>query len=65
LDFSFHIQAQTKASITESSKFVGLANTPPIGWNSWNTFATNIDENLIMQTADIIVNSGMKDAGYT
>ena len=45
-------------------KFAGLAPTPPMGWNSWNTFGVNIDEALIRETADILVASGMKDAGY-
>jgi alpha-galactosidase len=47
-----------------SQKFEGLALTPPMGWNSWNTFATNIHEDMIKQIADIIVSSGMKDSGY-
>jgi alpha-galactosidase len=46
-------------------KFENLALTPPMGWNSWNTFQTNISEKLVMETADILVSSGMKDAGYT
>ena len=41
-----------------------LAATPPMGWNSWNKFQCNVDENLIRQTADAMVSSGMKDAGY-
>src|SRR5690349_11237050 len=41
-----------------------LAPTPPMGWNSWNTFGCNIDEKLIRDTADALVASGMKDAGY-
>ncbi|GAA2387641.1 hypothetical protein GCM10010404_50800 [Nonomuraea africana] len=41
-----------------------LAPTPPMGWNSWNKFRCNIDENLIRQTANALVSSGMKDAGY-
>jgi alpha-galactosidase len=45
-------------------KFEGLALTPPMGWNSWNTFEVNIHEDMIKQIADILVNSGMKDAGY-
>jgi alpha-galactosidase len=48
----------------QAQKFEGLALTPPMGWNSWNTFQTNINEQLVKQTADIIVSSGMKDAGY-
>lgn len=46
-------------------KYQGLALTPPLGWNSWNKFACNVDENLIKQIADAMVASGMKDAGYT
>jgi alpha-galactosidase len=41
-----------------------LAQTPPMGWNSWNTFGCNVDEQLVRTTADAMVTSGMKDAGY-
>jgi alpha-galactosidase len=41
-----------------------LARTPPMGWNSWNHFACNVSERLIRQTADAMVSSGMRDAGY-
>ncbi|MGO8839397.1 MAG: glycoside hydrolase family 27 protein [Limisphaerales bacterium] len=47
-----------------AQKFPGLALTPPMGWNSWNTFATNVDENLIKETADAMITDGMRDAGY-
>ncbi len=46
-------------------KYKGLALTPPMGWNSWNHFGCNVDERLIRETADAMVKSGMKDAGYT
>src|SRR3954470_11919439 len=42
----------------------GVALTPPMGWNSWNKFACNVSAELIQQTADAMVSSGMKDAGY-
>lgn len=42
----------------------GLARTPPMGWNSWNTFGTNIDENLIKETVEAMIKNGMRDAGY-
>jgi alpha-galactosidase len=48
-----------------AQKFEGLAPTPPMGWNSWNTFETRIDEALIRETADALVASGMQAAGYT
>jgi alpha-galactosidase len=47
-----------------AQKFEGLALTPPMGWNSWNKFGCDVNEVLIMQTADAMVESGMKDAGY-
>jgi alpha-galactosidase len=48
-----------------AQKFEGLALTPPMGWNSWNTFQTNISEQLVRGIADVMVTSGMRDAGYT
>jgi alpha-galactosidase len=41
-----------------------LARTPPMGWNSWNTFGAQITAELVMQTADTFITSGLKDAGY-
>jgi alpha-galactosidase len=42
----------------------GVGRTPPMGWNSWNTFFCNISESLIRGMADAIVSTGMRDAGY-
>ncbi|GGM24528.1 alpha-galactosidase [Micromonospora sonchi] len=42
----------------------GVARTPPMGWNTWNTFGCNINETLIRQMADTIVSTGMRDLGY-
>ncbi|UJF29594.1 glycoside hydrolase family 27 protein [Kaistella sp. 97-N-M2] len=47
-----------------AQKYEGLAPTPPMGWNSWNTFEVSINENLVKETADLLVSTGMKDAGY-
>ena len=47
-----------------SQKFDGLALTPPMGWNSWNTFGANISEGLIRETADAMITNGMQEAGY-
>src|SRR4051812_32929571 len=47
-----------------AQKFEGLAATPPMGWNSWNAFQTKINEQLVMETADRLVATGMRDAGY-
>jgi len=42
----------------------GLAATPPMGWNSWNRFGTKVDEALVRETAEAIVATGMREAGY-
>jgi alpha-galactosidase len=52
------------ATTAWAQKFDGLALTPPMGWNTWNTFAGNINEELIRETAQAMIDSGMRDAGY-
>ncbi len=42
----------------------GVALTPPMGWSSWNTFRNHINEELILQIATAMKNSGLADAGY-
>ncbi|MFC6333522.1 glycoside hydrolase family 27 protein [Paenibacillus septentrionalis] len=44
------------------AKQLGL--TPPLGWNSWNTFTWDINEQLVKDVADVFVSEGYKDAGY-
>ncbi len=41
-----------------------VALTPPMGWNSWNYFAGKVTDKDIRDSADQIVSTGMKDAGY-
>ena len=47
-----------------AQKFEGLAATPPMGWNSWNTFRLEINEDLVKSIADTFLEEGLKDAGY-
>ena len=60
--FLLAIQATGCARVSISSN--GLANTPPMGWSSWNSFGTQIDDELVRNIADAMVASGMRDAGY-
>ena len=41
-----------------------LSKTPPMGFNTWNTFGENISDSVIRETADAMVNLGLRDAGY-
>ncbi|KAK9913845.1 hypothetical protein M0R45_037651 [Rubus argutus] len=42
----------------------GLAQTPQMGWNSWNFFACDINETVIKETADALISTGLADLGY-
>lgn len=69
LIMSTGVRAQTCPDIpvitpVPDSIFLSLAPTPPMGWNSWNKFGCNVSEQLIMEMADAMVSSGMKEAGY-
>src|SRR6202035_1297423 len=46
-----------------SPRPAGLAQTPPMGWNSWNS-GIELSEQTVKQTIDAMVSSGMRDAGY-
>lgn len=51
----------TKQADADNSQ---LALTPPMGFNTWNTFQTNINEQMLKEMVDTYVSSGMRDAGY-
>lgn len=42
----------------------GQAQTPPMGWNSWNLFQSKIDDKTVRAIADTMAANGMRDAGY-
>jgi alpha-galactosidase len=61
-------QAQTPTGTPPETNLRAVAGTlvptPPMGWNSWNHFAGKVTEQDVKDTADILVKSGMRDAGY-
>jgi alpha-galactosidase len=54
-------QAPTKTSQAPQQV---VAQTPPMGWNSWNFFAEKVTDKDIRDAANQLVATGMKDAGY-
>lgn len=42
----------------------GQAALPPMGWNSWNAFNSDVDEEKVMASARLIVDKGLREAGY-
>ena len=41
-----------------------ILHTPPMGWNSWNTFGEHISDSLIRETALAMKEKGYLEAGY-
>ena len=62
--FSLGIISLSGVDAQSAASSATLAKTPPMGWNSWNKFGCNVSEQLIRETADAMVASGMHDAGY-
>ncbi|HEY3755488.1 MAG TPA: glycoside hydrolase family 27 protein [Opitutaceae bacterium] len=58
------VAATLSAACLHAQKFAGLAPTPPMGWNTWNTFAGNCSDALVRETAQAMIDSGMQAAGY-
>ncbi|KAH6762871.1 Melibiase family protein [Perilla frutescens var. hirtella] len=64
------LQLSPAAKIYDTSKYGilqlgnGLAQTPQMGWNSWNFFNCDIDEKVITETADALVTTGLAKLGY-
>ena len=56
--------ALTPSNLAQAQSAAPLATTPPMGWNSWNWFATTVTDKDIRQAADLMISSGMRDAGY-
>src|SRR6185312_12911332 len=52
-------EAPVQTQNSANAKITDLAPTPPMGWNSWNTFQTRIDEKLLRDMVDAFVASGM------
>lgn len=42
-----------------------LALTPPMGWNSWNIYATKVTQELLLANAKAMVSSGLIDHGWS
>jgi alpha-galactosidase len=57
--------ALAAAVSAHAQKFDGLALTPPMGWSSWNAFGCAVDEKLVRETAEALVATGLREAGYT
>ena len=58
------VRSQGRTPDRPLPKWEGLADTPQMGWSSWNKFQTEINEVLIKDIADKMVEYGLVEAGY-
>jgi alpha-galactosidase len=58
------LAAGPTARPTDEARADTVALTPPMGWNDWNAFGCAVSAELVEQSADALVTSGMKAAGY-
>jgi alpha-galactosidase len=52
------------ASARWSANTAGEAPVPPMGWNSWNAFNSDVDEEKVMASAQALVDTGLARLGY-
>jgi hypothetical protein len=52
------------STVAVAANAAAVVAAPPMGWASWNSFAANINSNVIKAQTDALVSSGLKDAGY-
>jgi len=64
LTLALSAAAVAQMPVSHSTVAPTLAQTPPMGWNSWNHFAGKVTQQDVMDAADAMVKSGMRDAGY-
>ncbi|MGK6324352.1 NPCBM/NEW2 domain-containing protein [Sphingomonas sp. DT-51] len=63
-----HAAAQPRDPLAPTARWSantdGRAATPPMGWNSWNAFFTDVDEEKVLASARLMVDSGLAAKGY-
>ena len=52
-----------EASAAGTASYNGLAVTPQMGWDNWNAFGCDVDEELLLSTAQKMVDFGLRDLG--
>lgn len=68
-DYTVTLKAENALGVSVKQLVIRIGDelllTPPMGWNSWNTFGQHLTEELVLQTADAMITNGMRDLGYS
>ena len=52
------------ADATTSLSYNGMAQTPQMGWDTYNAYALAYNESTILTNAQLLVSLGFRDLGY-
>ena len=67
--FTVTLRAKNKLGVAEEKFRIvcgdTIALTPPMGWNSWNCFASAVSADKVKRAADALVKSGLAQHGWT
>lgn len=68
-NYTFRVLARNRAQLARRTYTITagdhkLALTPPMGWNSWNIWATAVDAKKVRDSADAFIHAGLADYGY-
>jgi alpha-galactosidase len=68
-EYKIKVSATNKLGTSKEEIKIVIGNklclTPPMGWNSWNVFTSDVNEKLLIEMADAMVANGMRDLGYS
>ena len=68
-DYNVRLTARNaQGTATKTLKIVigdKIALTPPMGWNSWNSWAGRVDQEKVLRSAKILVSSGLVNHGWS
>lgn len=57
-------KGEAKRNLTIVAGKHKLAQTPPMGWNSWNVWGLSVNDERVRQAADVMVSSGLAAHGF-
>ncbi|ORY15916.1 glycoside hydrolase superfamily [Clohesyomyces aquaticus] len=55
---------EVEVVIPGATSYNGLNLVPQMGWDNWNAFGCDVNESLLLNTAQAMVNFGLRDLGY-
>ena len=60
----FIVNVTSSKTVAGAHKVKGTTGAPPMGYNTWNFYHTNVDENVVKGLVDTMNTNGMKAVGY-